>query len=65
VRKRLGFYSRCFPGIGSVGSLVAGFPASQHGAPGAVMLGADVCVAVGLLLFRRIIPLPAEETGRG
>lgn len=61
----MGFYSLCFLGLGSVGSLVAGFLASHLGAPGAVMLGAGVCVAVGLLLFRRIIPMPAETTDQG
>lgn len=56
----MGFYSLCFLGLGSVGSLLAGFLARHLGACGAVMLGAGVCVTVGLLLFRRIIPLPAE-----
>jgi MFS family permease len=57
----MGFYSLCFLGLGSIGSLVTGFLAKLIGAPGAVILGAAVCVAVGLLVRRRIVRMPEER----
>lgn len=59
----MGFYSLCFLGLGSVGSLLTGVLARWLGAPGAVIVGASVCLVVGILLYRRIIPLPAERVG--
>lgn len=56
----MGFYSLSFLGMSSVGSLVAGLAAKLLGAPAAVTLGAVVCIVVGLLVFRRIIPIPSE-----
>lgn len=56
----MGFYSLSFLGTGSVGSLITGFLAKAIGAPGAVILGAGICVTVGLMVSRRIIPIPAE-----
>ncbi len=54
----MGFYSLSFLGMSSVGSLLSGTLAKWLGAPGAVLLGATVCALVGLLLMRRIVPLP-------
>ena len=54
----MGFYSLCFLGMSSLGSLLSGALAKWLGAPGTVMLGAAVCALVGLLLMRRIVPLP-------
>lgn len=56
----MGFYSLCFLGLGSAGSLVAGFLAKHLSAPVAVVIGSSVCVIVGLLVFKRIIRLPAD-----
>jgi MFS family permease len=58
----MGFYSLCFLGTGSVGSLITGFLAKLLGAPGAVILGAGICIAVGLMVSRRIVRAPAAET---
>lgn len=54
----MGFYTLCFLGLGSVGSMITGLLAKLLGAPGAVLVGSAVCIVVGLLLFRRIIRLP-------
>lgn len=59
----MGFYSRCFLGMSSVGSLLTGFLAKLFGAPAAVSLGACVCLAVGLAVYRRIIPISAATAG--
>jgi MFS family permease len=56
----MGFYSLCFLGMSSLGSLVSGFLANSFGAPAAVIAGASVCMIVAGLVFRRIIPLPSE-----
>lgn len=56
----MGFYSLCFLGLGSAGSLVAGFLAKHVSAPGAVIVGSSVCILVGLLVYRRIIPIPSD-----
>ncbi|MBB5352387.1 MFS family permease [Haloferula luteola] len=58
----MGFYSLAFLGLSSVGSLLTGFLAKHFGAPQAVVIGTSVCALIGLLLWRRIIPLPAEST---
>lgn len=57
----MGFYSLCFLGLGSVGSLITGTLARWFGAPGAVLTGAAICVLIGLLVRKRIIPIPAES----
>ncbi len=54
----MGFYSLCFLGMSSIGSLLTGFLANHIGAPHAVMLGAITCMAVGLTVKGRIIPIP-------
>ncbi|WP_193212959.1 MFS transporter [Luteolibacter marinus] len=56
----MGFYSLCFLGLGSVGSLVAGFLAKHVSAPGSVVIGSCVCLTVGLLVFKRIIRIPRD-----
>ncbi|MAS96713.1 MAG: MFS transporter [Verrucomicrobiales bacterium] len=56
----MSFYSLCFLGMSSIGSLVTGVLARFFGAPGAVILGAGVCVVVGLMVYRRIIPIPQD-----
>lgn len=56
----MGFYSLCFLGMSSIGSLFTGFLARLVGAPAAVLTGACVCMLIGLLVIRRIIPIPAE-----
>lgn len=56
----MGFYSLCFLGMSSVGSLLTGLLSKYLGAPGAVILGAGVCIAVGLMVRGRIIPIPSE-----
>lgn len=56
----MGFYSLCFLGLGSVGSLATGWLAKAFGAPGAVIIGAVVCMRGGLLVRRRIIPISAD-----
>lgn len=56
----MGFYSLCFLGTSSIGSLSTGFLAKLIGAPAAVICGVIVCAIVGLLVSRRIIPIPAE-----
>ncbi|MCP5532668.1 MAG: MFS transporter [Akkermansiaceae bacterium] len=56
----MGFYSLCFLGLGSVGSLLTGALARLLGAPGAVLLGSAVCFSIGLLVRKRIIPIPAD-----
>lgn len=56
----MGFYSLCFLGLSSIGSLVAGVLAKSFGAPAAVTIGASVCIGIGLLVRRRIIPIPSE-----
>ncbi|MES2477078.1 MAG: MFS transporter [Verrucomicrobiota bacterium] len=58
----MGFYSLCFLGMSSVGSLITGFLAQALGAPAAVATGASICIVIGLLVFRRIIPIPTEST---
>lgn len=55
----MGFYSLCFLGLGSVGSLLTGWFARMIGAPWTVILGLIVCMAVGLMVSRRIIRIPA------
>lgn len=57
----MGFYSLCFLGLSSIGALVAGFLSSAFGAPTAVATGASVCITIGLLVSRRIIPIPKES----
>ena len=56
----MGFYTVCFLGLGSVGSLVAGYLAKHLSAPGAVVMGSLICLTVGLLVSKRIIPLPPD-----
>ena len=56
----MGFYSLCFLGMSSIGSLLTGFLAKLLGAPAAVIIGACACLTVGLLVYRRIIPIPEE-----
>ncbi len=58
----MGFYSLSFLGMSSVGALVTGFLAKSVGAPMAVTIGASICMVIGVLVFHRIIPLPAEKT---
>jgi MFS family permease len=53
----MGFYSLCFFGMGSMGSLVAGTLAKFLSAPLAVILGSVICCAVGLMSWRRITPI--------
>ncbi len=53
----MGFYSLCFFGLGSVGSLVAGTLARFLSAPVAVIVGSVICSAVGLMSWRRIPPI--------
>lgn len=57
----MGFYSLCFLGMSSVGSLITGFLAKSIGAPAAVAVGACICIGIGLLVCHRIIPIPAES----
>lgn len=54
----MGFYSLCFLGMSSLGSLWTGLMAKWFGAPATIVSGVAICAAVGLLLMRRIIPLP-------
>jgi len=61
----MGFYSLSFLGMSSVGSLLSGALAKWLGAPGAVILGASVCAVVGLLLMRRIVPMPPSAVMPG
>ena len=56
----MGFYSLCFLGMSSIGSLLVGFLAKIIGAPAAVATGASICILIGLLVHHRIIPIPAE-----
>lgn len=56
----MGFYSLSFLGMSSLGSLLSGMLAKWLTAPGAVMLGGGVCAVVGLLVMRRIIPIPPD-----
>ncbi len=56
----MGFYSLCFLGMSSVGSLVTGLLAKAFGAPAAVMIGVAISATVGLLVFKRVIPIPAD-----
>lgn len=57
----MGFYALCFLGMSSIGSLISGTLAKFIGAPGSVLLGATICIGVGLLTWHRIIPVPPEE----
>jgi MFS family permease len=54
----MGFYSLCFFGMSSVGSLMAGTLAKFLSAPVAVIVGSIICCAVGLVTLGRITPIP-------
>ena len=58
----MGFYSMCFFGMSSIGSLVAGTMARFLSAPVAVIVGSVICCAVGLMTWRRITPIPTPTT---
>ncbi len=51
----MGFYSLCFLGMSSVGSMIAGTLARFLTAPVAVILGSVICCTVGLMTWKRII----------
>ena len=56
----MGFYSLCFLGMSSLGSLLTGILAHSFGAPNAIIIGATICIVMGLLVMRRIIPIPSQ-----
>lgn len=56
----MGFYSLSFLGTNSIGSLISGFFARIFGAPMTVVGGAFICMIIGVLVWRRIIPIPAH-----
>jgi MFS family permease len=57
----MGFYSLSFLGTSSIGSLISGLLAKVFSAPTAVITGASICMVIGLLVSRRIIPIPPHS----
>jgi MFS family permease len=58
----MGFYSLCFLGMSSLGSLWTGFLAKLLGAPAAILTGVGICAVVGLLVSRRIQPVVSGDS---
>lgn len=56
----MGFYSLCFLGLSSIGSLITGWLSETLGAPNTVLIGMTVCFTVAIFLLLKEKNTPAH-----